>query len=188
MIAARGRSGRVAAEHVWWTGDATGPLDRSRVGQWASQMPPEVQHYAALNLGGFLAEHGYGAAVEPRRAVAIVPSGDALAARYDDVLIRLSRSDVAVERPGPASPDELGARDPLVFFGVVGQLDPDRTRPTCRRPARAAHPGPTGVLGPAPDARPPPPARRCGARPRADAAGAHATCRGVGPAEARGDR
>jgi hypothetical protein len=133
MIEGRDRFGRVAAEHEWWKGDATGPLDRSRVGQWESQMPLEVQHYAALNLGGFLAEHRYGSALEPRRAVAIVPSGDALAARYDDVLLRLSAAEVAVERPGPVTPAELGARDPLVFFGVVGQLDPGRTRPTAER-------------------------------------------------------
>jgi hypothetical protein len=133
MIEGRDRSGRVAAEHEWWKGDATGPLDRSRVGQWESQMPLEVQHYAALNLGGFLAEHRYGSAVDPRREVAIVPSGDALAARYDDVLLRLSAAEVAVERPGPVTPAELGARDPLVFFGVVGQLDPGRTRPTAER-------------------------------------------------------
>jgi hypothetical protein len=133
MIEGRERSGRVAAEHEWWKGDATGPLDRSRVGQWATQMPLDVQHYAALNLGGFLAEHGYGEAVTPRRSVAIVPSGDALAARYDDVLLRLSAADVAVERPGPVDPSQLDARDPLVFFGVVGQLDPDRTRPTGER-------------------------------------------------------
>jgi hypothetical protein len=133
MIEGRDRASRVAAEHEWWKGDATGPLDRSRVGQWAVQMPPEVQHYAALNLGGFLAEHGYGDAATPRRSVAIVPSGDALAARYDDVLLRLAAADVAVERPGPVGPAELGARDPLVFFGVVGQLDPDRTRPAAER-------------------------------------------------------
>jgi hypothetical protein len=133
MIEGREGVGRVAAEHEWWKGDATGPLDRSRVGQWASRMPPDVQHYAALNLGGFLVEHGYGQAVRPRRSVAIVPAGDALAARYDDVLLRLSGADVAIERPGPVRPDELGARDPLVFFGVVGQLDPDRTRSTGER-------------------------------------------------------
>jgi hypothetical protein len=96
-------------------------------------MPPEVKHYAALNLGDFLVEHGYGDRVRPRRSLAIVPSGDALAARYDDLLLRLSEADVAVERPGPVRLTELGARDPLVFFGVVGQLDPDRTRPTSER-------------------------------------------------------
>jgi hypothetical protein len=133
MIEGRDGAGRVAAEHEWWKGDATGPLDRSRVGQWASRMPLEVQHYAALNLGDFLVEHGYGEAVHPRRSIAIVPSGDALAARYDDLLLRLSGADVAVERPGPVGPTELMARDPLVFFGVVGQLDPDRTRPSGER-------------------------------------------------------
>ena len=34
---------RVAAEHEWWKGDATGPLDRSKVGQWRTEMPAPVQ-------------------------------------------------------------------------------------------------------------------------------------------------
>ena len=48
MIHGREDAGRVAAEHEWWKGDATGPLDRSRVGQWRTEMPPAVQRYAAL--------------------------------------------------------------------------------------------------------------------------------------------
>ena len=38
-------------------------LDRSRSGRWTDEMPPAVQHYAALNLGPMLEEHGYGEAV-----------------------------------------------------------------------------------------------------------------------------
>ena len=133
MIDGREGASRIAAEHEWWKGDATGPLDRSRIGQWRSEMPAEVQHYAALNLGAFIEEHGYGQAAPARRTVAIVPAGDALSARYDEMLLRLSSADVAVERPGPVAPSELGARDPLVFFGIVGQLDPDRTRPASER-------------------------------------------------------
>jgi hypothetical protein len=133
MIHGREDSGRVAADHEWWKGDATGPLDRSRVGQWRTEMPAAVQHYAALNLGPIIEEHGYGQAATARRTLAIVPCGDALSARYDDLLLQLASADVAVERPGPVAPRELGARDPLVFFGVVGQLDPDRTRPTGER-------------------------------------------------------
>jgi hypothetical protein len=118
----------VAASHEWWKGDATGPLDLSRSGRWRSEMPPEIQHYAALNLGDLLEEHGYGEAVLPARKLAIVPAGDALNARYDDVLLRLAAADVAVRRPIPKTIDELHLQEPLVFFGVVGQLDPDRSR------------------------------------------------------------
>jgi hypothetical protein len=96
-------------------------------------MPPPVQHYAALNLGPMLEEHGYGEAVVPKKALAIVPAGDALNARYDDVLLALSAADVAIKRPVPATLEELHLQEPLVFFGVVGQLDPDRARATSRR-------------------------------------------------------
>jgi hypothetical protein len=133
MVEDRSGANSVAAEHEWWKGDATGPLDRSRSGRWREEMPPEVQHYAALNLGDLLEEHGYGEAAPAARRLAIVPAGDALAARYDDVLLRLSSADVAVRRPIPRAIDELHLQEPLVFFGVVGQLDPDRDRPAGQR-------------------------------------------------------
>ncbi len=133
MLDDRSGATGVAAAHEWWKGDATGPLDRSRSGRWAHEMPPEVQHYAALNLGPLLEEHGYGEAVPPKRALAIVPAGDAINARYDEVLLALAAADVAIRRPIPATIEELHLQEPLVFFGVVGQLDPDRNRPAGRR-------------------------------------------------------
>jgi hypothetical protein len=33
----------------------------------------------------------------------------------------------------PATIEQLHLQEPLVFFGVVGQLDPDRRRPTAHR-------------------------------------------------------
>jgi len=96
-------------------------------------MPPQVQHYAALNLGDLLEEHGYGRAVPAARKLAIVPAGDALNAKYDPVLLQLAAADVAVRRPIPRTIDELHLQEPLVFFGVVGQLEPDRDRPAGRR-------------------------------------------------------
>ena len=133
MLEDRSGATGVAAAHEWWKGDATGPLDRSRSGRWAEEMPPAVQHYAALNLGPMLEEHGYGQFVPPKRKLAIVPAGDALNAKYDDVLLQLAAADVAVRRPIPTTIEELHLQEPLVFFGVVGQLDPDRSRPASRR-------------------------------------------------------
>ena len=133
MLADRSGVTGVAASHEWWKGDATGPLDPSRSGRWAKEMPPVVARYAALNLGPMLEAHGYGQAERPRRSLAIVPAGDALNARYDDVLLALAESGVAVRRPIPRTIEELHLQEPLVFFGVVGQLDPDRTRPAGQR-------------------------------------------------------
>ena len=133
MIEGRSMATGVAAEHEWWKGDATGPIDRSRSGRWTEEMPPRIQHYVALNMGELLEEHGYGEAAPPARRLAIVPAGDALAARFDDVLLRLAGGEVAVRRPVPSTIDELHLQEPLVFFGVVGQLDPDRDRPTWDR-------------------------------------------------------
>ena len=133
MLEDRSGATGVAAAHEWWKGDATGPIDRSRSGRWADEMPPEVQRYAALNLGDILEDHGYGAALPAARKLAIVPAGDALNARYDDVLLRLSAAGVAIRRPVPATIEQLHLQEPLVFFGVVGQLDPDRARPAGQR-------------------------------------------------------
>ena len=133
MLEDRSGATSVAAAHEWWKGDATGPIDRSRSGRWLDEMPPEVQHYAALNLGDLLEEHGYGAAVPVARRLAIVPAGDALSSRYDGVLLRLSAADVAIRRPVPSTIEQLHLQEPLVFFGVVGQLDPDREQPAGRR-------------------------------------------------------
>jgi hypothetical protein len=133
MVNDRRQATGVAAAHEWWKGDATGPLDRTRSGRWADEMPPPVQHYVALNLGPMLEEHGYGTAAPPKKKLAIVPAGDALNAKYDDVLLRLAAGDVAVRRPVPATIEELHLQEPLVFFGVVGQLDPDRALSAGRR-------------------------------------------------------
>jgi hypothetical protein len=133
MVDDRSGATGVAAQHEWWKGDATGPLDRSRSGRWTDEMPPQVQHYAALNLGDVLEEHGYGTAVPAARKLAIVPAGDAINAKYDSVLLQLAAADVAVRRPIPVTIDELHLQEPLVFFGVVGQLEPDRDRPAGRR-------------------------------------------------------
>jgi hypothetical protein len=38
-----------------------------------------------------------------------------------------------VRRPIPRTIEELHLQEPLVFFGVVGQLDPDRDRPAGER-------------------------------------------------------
>ena len=133
MVSDRGGASGVAAAHEWWKGDATGPLDPSRSGRWQQEMPAEVQHYAALNLGPMLQEHGYGEPAPAARRLAIVPAGDALNAKYDDVLLRLAAADVAIRRPIPLTIEELHLQHPLVFFGVVGQLDPGRGRPAGRR-------------------------------------------------------
>ena len=67
MLDDRSGATGVAAAHEWWKGDATGPIDRSRSGRWVDEMPPEVQHYAALNMGDLLEEHGYGTGVPAAR-------------------------------------------------------------------------------------------------------------------------
>ena len=133
MVEDRSRAAGVAAAHEWWKGDATGPIDRSHSGRWREEMPAEVQHYAALTMGDLLEEHGYGTASPPARRLALVPCGDAVSARYDAVLLRLSAADVAIRRPVPTAIDELHLQEPLIFFGVVGQLDPGRGLPAGRR-------------------------------------------------------
>ena len=133
MVEDRRGATAVAAEHEWWKGDATGPLDISRSGRWSAEMPLRVQRYAALNLGPMLEEHGYAEALTPARRLAVIPAGDALNAKYDEVLLRLSDAGVAVRRPVPRTLDELHLQEPLIFFGVVGQLDPQRDRPAGER-------------------------------------------------------
>ena len=133
MLDDRSGATGVAAEHEWWKGDATGPIDRSRSGRWADEMPAEVQRYVALNMGDVLEEHGYGVAEPAARKLAIVPAGDALNARYDEVLLRLAAAGVAIRRPIPRT--DRGAPSP----GAAGVL-------RRRRPARSRS-WPTGSPG-----------------------------------------
>jgi hypothetical protein len=135
MVEDRSEAAGVAASHEWWKGDVTGPLDPSRAGVWRQEMPEAVQRYAALNLAGFLSRHGYEGARECLRRVAIVPSGDALNARFDGMLLRLAAADIAIERPVPRSVGALARWRDVVFVGVNGQLDPDRDAPPARRAA-----------------------------------------------------
>jgi hypothetical protein len=124
MLDERARSADLAASHEWWKTDVTRPLDPSRAGGWHTAMPEPVQRYAALNLAGFLAEHGYEGARDAARRLAIVPAADSLAARHEAMLLRLAASDVAVARPVPRGVRDLARHRDLVFFGVAGQLDP----------------------------------------------------------------
>jgi hypothetical protein len=135
MLDGRSDAAGIAASHEWWKGDVTGPLDPSRSGLWRREMPDEVKRYAALNLAGMLSRHGYEGARDAVREVAVVPPGDALNARFDEMLLRLAASDVAVERPVPRSFGELARRADLVFVGVRGQLDPWRGEAPARRAA-----------------------------------------------------
>ena len=134
MVSGRAGVAGVAAPHEWWKGDATGPLDRSRSGRWQQEMPAAVQHYAALNLGADARRST--ATVRQRRWLAGWPScppATRSTREYDEVLLCLAAAEVAVRRPIPATIEELHLQEPLVFFGVVGQLDPGRGRPIGRR-------------------------------------------------------
>lgn len=135
MIEERGRAAGVAAEHEWWKGDVTGPLDASRVGAWRRDMPAEVQRYAALATAGFLDEHGYDGARTASHRLALVPSADAIPARHEAVLLELAARDAALVRPVPRGLRELMQEPALAFFGVSGQLDPDPQAAPARRAA-----------------------------------------------------
>jgi hypothetical protein len=132
MLDQRARAAGISAEHEWWKADAVAPLDRSRIGAWRSEMPPDVQRYAALTMGEFLDEHGYEGAGRPARRLPLVPPGDALSAKYDGMLLALSASDVVVSR-ARGGLDDLTRETDLVFFGLVGQLDPWPDAPPARR-------------------------------------------------------
>ena len=130
MLDDRSGATGVAAAHEWWKGDATGPLDRSRSGRWRDEMPPEVQRYAALNLGDLLEEHGYGDAVCRRRGAwpSCRPAMRSTPA-MTTCCCACPRPAWPSAGPCPRTIEELHLQEPLVFFGVVGQLDPDRARP-----------------------------------------------------------
>ena len=118
--------------------------------------------------------------------------------RYDAVLLRLAAADVAVRRPIPRTIEELHLQEPLVFFGVVGQLDPNRGQPATRRVRRhrspgpaaadAASAGPAGGVGAPPQPRPATSPRRRRAVHRTHAAAAREIGGGGGPARPGGCR
>ena len=76
MLDSRGTAANVAADHEWWKESVAGPLTTASVGRWQREMSADAQRFAALHLCGFLREHGYEGAEEPRREVAVVPVAD----------------------------------------------------------------------------------------------------------------
>ena len=133
MLDARGSAGQVAAEHEWWKGSVSGPLQTSRIGRWRRDMAPAVQHFASLHLAEYLRHHGYDGATEPSGRLAIVPVADAVGPRNEKLLLELARQDRVVVRPSPRTPAQLHAQPDLVFLGVRGQLDPSRASSTAAR-------------------------------------------------------
>ena len=133
MLDTRATAASVAADHEWWKGSVAGPLTTASVGRWRREMSADVQRFAGLHLASFLREHGYEGAVEPRRAVAVVPVADGVGPANERLLLELARRDAVVARPAPRTPAELHRRSALVFLGVRGQLDPCREQGAARR-------------------------------------------------------
>ena len=133
MLASRGVTGAVAAEHEWWKASVSGPLDRSRIGRWKEDMPPEVQRFAAVHLARYLDEHDYEGASRPSERVAIVPAADQIGAKHERLLVELAAHGAAVIRPAPRHLSDLRRQRRLVYFGLKGQLDPSRNWPKRRR-------------------------------------------------------
>jgi hypothetical protein len=133
MLDARSTAANVAAEHEWWKGSVAGPLTTASVGRWRTEMPTDVQRFAALHLAGFLRRYGYEGAHDPRRVVGVVPVADAVGPANEHLLLDLARRDAIVARPAPRTPAELHRQADLAFVGVRGQLDPCRGQGAARR-------------------------------------------------------
>jgi hypothetical protein len=126
-------AGGVAAAHEWWKESVSGPLTTASVGRWRREMSGDAQRFAELHLSGFMREHGYEGAREPRHELAVVPVADAVGPSNEPLLVELARQDTTVVRPAPARPGELHREPVIVFLGVRGQLDPGRGLPPARR-------------------------------------------------------
>ncbi len=133
MLDARGTAGVVAAQHEWWKESVAGPLNSRSVGRWQRQMSTDARRFAALHLAGYLREHDYDGAAEPKGEVAVLPGADAVGPKNEALLLELARRDLVVARPAPDTPSAQHRQRHLLFLGVKGQLDPTRGQPVTRR-------------------------------------------------------
>jgi hypothetical protein len=125
MIERRDSAASIAVPGEWWKQKAAEPIDRSRAGGWRTQMPADVQRFAAIQLRDLLREHGYPDARDPRRTVAVVPLTEGFPNRNEALLLALAADDVALADPFPRTPAALAAVDQLIFWGQPGQLGLD---------------------------------------------------------------
>ena len=136
MLDSRDSGTKVAAEHEWWKASVSGPLNTASVGRWEREMSADAKHFAALHLAGYLRQHGYQGALQPRRAVAVVPVGAAVGPQNESLLLELARREMVVQRPSPTDMDVLDraqSEGRLVYLGTKGQLDPSRGEGMHRR-------------------------------------------------------
>ncbi len=133
MLDSRDTAGRVAAEHEWWKGSVSGPIQTTSVGRWHDQMSADARRFAALHLADFLREHGYEGAQDAASEVAVLPGAAAVGPNNESLLLELARRSIVVVRPAPASPSAQHRQDHLVFLGVRGQLEPARGQSARRR-------------------------------------------------------
>jgi hypothetical protein len=128
MVERRDSAAAIAAPHEWWKAKAAEPIDRSRAGAWRTEMAPEVQRFANLQLRDVLRAHGYPDGEEPTRQVAIVPLTDRFPVNHQALLLALAARGTAVMDPFPRTPAELATADDLVFWGIPGQIPVDAGR------------------------------------------------------------
>lgn len=138
MIDRRDSAAAIAAPHEWWKAKAAEPIDRSRAGGWRTDMPADVQRFAALQLRDVLRAHGYPDARDPSRRIAIVPLTDRFPVHQEGLLLALAAQDAAIVDPFPRTPAALAAAEDLVFWGLPGQLGLDLGRTAEERTAGIA--------------------------------------------------
>jgi hypothetical protein len=140
MLDSRETAGVVAAEHEWWKGSVSGPLNTSSVGRWREEMSFDARRFAGLHFAGYLRDHGYEGAEEPRREIALVPTGAAVGPGNEQLLLELARRGMVVQRPSPTGMRELRevhSSGRLVYLGTKGQIDPTRGARVLHRVAGA---------------------------------------------------
>jgi hypothetical protein len=133
MLSSRETAGNVAAEHEWWKTSVAGPITASSVGRWHDEMSADARRFAGLHLAGYLTEHGYEGAEDPRGEIAVLPVADAVGTANEALLLLLARRGLVVTRPAPIGPRQQHVQRDLVFLGVRGQLDPTRGQSVLRR-------------------------------------------------------
>lgn len=133
MLDSRATAGNVAAEHEWWKGSVSAPLQTSSAGRWHQEMSADARRFAALHLADYLREHGYEGALDPDAEVAVLPVGDAVGPNNEGLLLELARRHIVVARPAPLTSAAQHRQEHIVFLGVRGQLEPGRGQSAFRR-------------------------------------------------------
>ncbi len=125
MLEASATSSAVGS-HEWWKTQATAPIQTAAAVTWHQDLPPAAQRVAALYCAGQLTDNGYPGSRTARASITLVPPNQRVAQTHEAVVLALALADVTLVDMSADDVALPGRSDGVVFWGVPGQLLPER--------------------------------------------------------------